>query len=206
MFQDPAKVLAVANLHDQIFANRSFESGGQSYRQEVSGTSDLSHPMVCLFLACNFINVGFGVVVFCYILLCSIDGKIEETPCNHLIFVITALAIWFPCRAYADWYMNLTDTSWISTYAAAWVLAFLLVGASAILALRMVDGTLYHRFALPAAAASAIIVAIAAIKPKLLGQSALAIAAFDPVFLAGFAITAIAILFYISSSIHQTTV
>src|SRR5271169_427564 len=101
------------------------------------------------------------------------------------------------CRAYAEWYMNLTDTSWISTYAAAWVLAFLLVGASAILALRMVEGALYHRFALPVAAASAIVAGIAAMKPKLLSQIALGIASFDPVFLAGFAITAIAVLFYI---------
>jgi hypothetical protein len=52
---------------------------------------------------------------------------------------------------------------------------------------------------------SAIVAAIAAIKPQLLTQSALAIAGLDPAFLAGFVLVAVAVLFQISSSIHQTT-
>ena len=78
---------------------------------------------------------------------------------------LPALIATFPCRAYADWFINLTDFSWISTYAAAWVLVGLFVVAAVILALRMNEGSLYHRFVLPTGVLSAILGAIAALIP-----------------------------------------
>jgi hypothetical protein len=119
-------------------------------------------------------------------------------------FVISTLAVWFPCRAYEDWYINLSDVSWIATYQAAWILLVLLVAASVMLAAKMVEGTLYHRYVIVAGAVSAVITAFAAFKKgKLLTDAALNVVAFDPTFKAGFVLIAAALLFYLSSSIHQ---
>lgn len=204
MFKDAAKMNTLARIHDQAFSTRDFSVSTQLYRKAAVGSrGDLSTPMVWLFLICNFINVGFAVLVFCYILLAAVDGRIAERTCNHLVFVLTSLAVWFPCRAYADWHMNLTDMSWVANYAAAWVLAALLLAACLIIALRMVEGTLYHRFVIPATAVSVVFGTLAAIKPKLLSQAALALSGFDAVFLAGFALVIVATLYYISTLVHQ---
>ena len=57
-----------------------------------------------------------------------------------LFFILALLSIWFPCRAYAEWYLNFTDVSWINTYQAAWVLVILLAVGCVILAIKMVPG------------------------------------------------------------------
>jgi hypothetical protein len=203
LLSGPAKVQEFAALHDKIFQDRDFGAGREIYKNETSSLP-LSHTMRRLFEICNFVDVGFGVTVFCYILLLALlPEQIDEKSCNHLVFVLACLAVWFPCRAYAEWYMNLSDTSWINTYQAAWVLAFLLVVACVILAIKMTTGSLYHRFVLPAGAISAILGGLAAFHPQWLSQGAVDLSAFQPVFKTGFALAAVALLFYISSSIHQ---
>jgi hypothetical protein len=216
MFKDVVKMNRLAELHDQTFKTDAFDTGVAEYRKaSLSNKSDLSSAMFWLFIVCNFLNVGFAVTVFCYILLASVDEvdeladgtskykQIDDRTANHLVYVITALAIWFPCRAYSDWYMNLNHMSWLSSYAAAWVLFALLVAACIVLAVRMVDGTLFHKFAIPAGAISAVIAALAAFKPVLLSRTALALSGFDPIYLGGFALIAIALLYYISTVVHH---
>jgi hypothetical protein len=119
------------------------------------------------------------------------------------VFVIVSMAVWFPCRAYAEWYMNLSDMSWINTYQAAWVLAFLLLVACVILAVKMTSGSFYQRFVIPDGAISAVLAVLAAFRPQLLSKVALDLSSFQPVFKTGFALIVVALLFYISSSIHQ---
>jgi hypothetical protein len=149
MFRDASKIAELDAIHERAFASKDFGKETTAYRLAASDTKALSQAMERVFFVCNFINVGFAIAVFCYILLVSIEGKIGADVCNHLIFVLVAMAVWFPCRAYADWYINLTDLSWLPNYAAAAVLGVLFIGAGVILALRMVEGSLYHRFAVP---------------------------------------------------------
>lgn len=203
LFSDPAKVQEFAALHDKVFEDRDFGSGREVYKNETYRLP-LSPPMKRLFIVCNFINVGFGVMVFCYILLLAlVPEPIDEKSCNHLVFGIASLATWFPCRAYAEWYMNLSDTSWINTYQAAWVLVFLLLVACVILAIKMTSGSLYHRFVIPIGVISGILGGLAAFRPQWLSRAALDLSSFDPVFKTGFALIVVAFLFYISNSIHE---
>jgi hypothetical protein len=204
MFRGTPKMAELDSVHERAFATRDFAKETAEYRALAAGDeSKLSPIMVKIFFLCNFVNVGFAISVFCYILLVSVEGQIGADECNHLIFVLVAMSVWFPCRAYADWYINLTDMSWVSTYAGAAVLAILFIGAAVILALRMVEGSLYHRFAVPAAVISAVFGAIAALKPHWLSQAAAALEGFDPVFRFAFGTIIAALLYYISSSIHQ---
>ena len=203
MLKDPAKMREFAAFHDRIFQERNFDAQRQLYQRTIASIP-LSPAMKAVFMISNFINVGFGVAVFCYILLLAVSpAQIEEKTCNHLVFVLAAMAIWFPCRAYAEWYMNLSDTSWIHTYQAAWILAVLLVVACVVLALKMANGSLYHRFVIPAGAVSVVLGAIAALKPKLLTQAALDVSTFNSTFMFAFVLILAALLFYVSSSIHQ---
>jgi len=211
MLRDTAKAAELSALHDRILADRDFiakkegrEHERQLYSQAVKGLP-LSRPMIVIFMISNFINVGFAITVFCYILLLAVyPDQIEERTCNHLVFVLAALAVWFPCRAYADWYMNLMDTSWLNSYQAAWILAVMLVVACFILAMKMVSGTLYHRFVIPVGVTGAILGGLAAVKPQLLTQAALDISSFSSVFRLALVLVVVALLFYISSSIHQS--
>ena len=204
MFRDSAKMAQLDSIHEHAFASGDFARDTEEYRRLAAGDeSKLSPTMVKIFFVANFINVGFAITVFCYILLVSVEGRIGAAVCNHLIFVLVAMAVWFPCRAYADWYINLDDMSWVSSYAAAAVLAALFFGAAVILALRMVEGSLYHRFAVPAAAISVVLGAIAALKPQWLSGAATALEGFDPVFRFAFGLIVCALLYYISNSIHQ---
>ena len=205
LLADHAKMTELATLHDHVFDTKDFESGRKLYAEGLR-TLALSRSMSRLYMVSNFFNVVFGVSVFCYLFLLTLKPeRIGERTCNHLVFVISTLAVWFPCRAYADWYMNLSDVSWIGTYQAAWILLILLVAGCIMLAAKMVEGTLYHRYVLVAGAISAVITALAAFKGKLLSSAALDIAAFDPTFKVGFVLIAAALLFYLSNSVHQRT-
>jgi hypothetical protein len=194
----------VAALHDKIFTIRQFdESHISEYRRRVAGLP-LSRPMSYLFMACNFINVGFGISVFSYIFLLTLrPEKIGETTCNHLVYVLSVSAIWFPCRAYAEWYMNLRDTSWIGTYAAYWVILALLAAACVMLAIKMVQGTLYQRYVVPVGVISGILGALAAFKGVWLSRTALVLESFDPIYKSGLVLIAFALLSYLSMSVHQ---
>jgi hypothetical protein len=203
MLADSSKMMEMAALHDHAFDTKDFESGHKSYENGVRNGA-LSKPMTRLYMISNFFNVVFGVSVFCYLFLLTLKPeKIGERTCNHLVFVISTLAVWFPCRAYADWYINLSDVSWIGTYQAAWILLILLVAGCIMLAAKMVEGTLYHRYVIVAGAISAVITGLAVFKGKLLSMAALNIAAFDPTFKVGFVLIVAALLFYLSNSVHQ---
>jgi hypothetical protein len=204
MLSDSHEMDRLAKLHADAFESGGSTLNAESYvAQARLPINKLNSNMVRLFSICNFINVSFGVFVFCYILLASVNGPIARKSCNHMIFTLVALATWFPMRAYADWFINLTDMSWVSTYAAAWVMALLLVVSCFILAMRMLKGSLYKQLAIPAASVSAVIAAIAAIKPAILSRAALAIARFDPIYTVGLALALISFLYYASMSVHQ---
>jgi len=203
LLADRSKMMEMAMLHDKVFDTKDFESGRKLYADGLRNAA-LSRSMSRLYMVSNFFNVVFGVSVFCYLFLLTLKPeRIGERTCNHLVFVISTLAVWFPCRAYADWYINLSDISWIGTYQAAWILLILLVAGCIMLAAKMVEGTLYHRYVLVAGAVSAVITALAAFKGKLLSSVALDIAAFDPTFKVGFVLIAAALLVYLSNSVHQ---
>jgi hypothetical protein len=203
LLADGSKMMEMATLHNHVFDNKGFESGRKLYEDGIRNVA-LSKPMTRLYMISNFFNVVFGVSVFCYLFLLTLKPeRIDERTCNHFVFVISTLAVWFPCRAYADWYINLSDVSWIGTYQAAWILLILLVVGCAMLAAKMVEGTLYHRYVIVAGAISAIITGLAVFKGKLLSSAALNIAAFDPTFKVGFVLIAAALLFYLSNSVHQ---
>lgn len=204
MFRDASRMFALDSLHDQAFVSSKLSTVAQEYRKEATPKrGDLSPAMLTIIFACNFLNAGFGIAVFCYILLVSMQGPVGPEVCNHLVFVLATMSLWFPCRAYADWYTNLGDFSWISTYAAAAVLAVLFIGAAIILAIRMAEGSLYHRFVVPASALSAALGALAALKPQWLSKAAVALQGYDPIYRIGFAVIIVALLYYISSTIHQ---
>ncbi|HLK03270.1 MAG TPA: hypothetical protein VKT53_02435 [Candidatus Acidoferrum sp.] len=206
MYSDRSKMRELDLFHEQALRTKDLRQGTAEYRERsMEGNVRPSRAMLAIFLVSNFLNVGFGVSVFCYILLVSVAGKIGADICNHLIFVLGALAVWFPCRVYADWFINLGDLSWIASYEAAVVILALFAVACIILALRMVDGTLYHRFVVPLGAISAVATTIIALKRDWLSKGALIFEGYDPVFRIGFAIVAVALLYYISSTIHQKT-
>lgn len=204
MYQDENKMRELNAFHEQAFKSSDLAKAAAEYHKlSAAGNTKPSSTMLAIFFACNFINVGFGVAVFCYILLVSVAGKVGAHVCNHLVFVLAAMAVWFPARAYADWFINLGDFSWISTYQAAAVIIVLFVVGSVILALRMVEGTLYHRFVIPAGAISAILAAIAAFEPPWLRIMAVTFVGYDPIYRIGLALIVVALLYYISSTIHQ---
>jgi len=204
MFRGADKMNELNKIHIEGFRSKDFSKAAQDYRKAATtGNTELSATMETIFLVSNALNVSFGIVVFCYILLAAVAGKIGADICNHLVFVLMAMAVWFPSRAYADWFINLTDFSWISTYAAAWVLVGLFVVAAVILALRMNEGSLYHRFVLPTGVLSAILGAIAALKPAWLGKGAMAVEGYDPIFRIAFATIVVGLLYYISSVVHR---
>jgi hypothetical protein len=206
MYQDATKMKQLGQLHEQAFRSSDLQKASEAYRAKTcEGNNNDSTAMLVIFFICNFMNVGFGVTVFCYILLVSVEGQIGTTVCNHLVFVLAALAVWFPSRVYADWYINLGDLSWIPKYQAAAVISLLFIAGSVILALRMVEGTLYHRFALAAGGITAIGGAIAAIKYDLFKKIAATLEQYDPIFRVGFALIFVAFLYYTSSTIHQKT-
>jgi hypothetical protein len=204
MFRDSSKMMELATLHAEAFQTKEFSKDAAKYR-DIAKTGDvaLQRAMATVFLISNFVNVSFSITVFCYILLLSLSGRIGAGICNHLVFVLAAMAMWFPARAYADWFINLTDFSWISTYAAAWVLLVLFVVGAFVLALRMNEGSLYHRFVVPTAAISGIVGTIAALKPQWLSKTALALEGYDPIFRTGLALIVIALMYYVSSTVHE---
>jgi len=129
LVSDHSKMLELASLHDHVFETKDFPSGRMLYDNGLHNVP-LSRLMSRLYMVSNFVNVVFGVSVFCYLFLLTLKPeRVGERTCNHLVFVISTLAVWFPCRAYADWYMNLSNVSWIGTYQAAWILLVLLVVA-----------------------------------------------------------------------------
>jgi hypothetical protein len=204
MYEDPNEMGKLNAFHEQAFKTSDLPHAATEYRTlSAAANKKFSPAMLVIFYFCNFINVGFGVAVFCYILLVSVAGKIGADVCNHLVFVLAALAVWFPSRAYADWFINLGNFSWISTYQAAAVIIILFVVGSIILALRMLEGSLYHRFVIPAGAISVIIGAIAALKPHWLTITALTLEGYDPIYRVGLALIIVALLYYISTTIHQ---
>jgi hypothetical protein len=204
MYEDANKMRDLNTFHAQAFkANDLTKAAAEYQARSVAGDNKYSSTMLVIFFICNFINVGFGVAVFCYILLVSVAGKVGADACNHLVFVLAALAVWFPSRAYADWFINLGNFSWISTYQAAAVIIVLFAVGAIILAIRMVEGSLYHRFVLPAGAITAILAAIATLKPHWLTLTALTLQTYDPIYRIGLALIMVALLYYISSTIHQ---
>lgn len=204
MYEDVNKMKQLNAFHEQAFKTNTLPKAAAEYRTHFgSGDMKLSPAMLVIFFTCNFINVGFGVAVFCYILLVSVAGRVGTDVCNHLVFVLAALSVWFPSRGYADWFINLDDFSWISTYQAAAVILVMFAVGSIILALRMVEGSLYHCFVLPAAAISGILGGIAALKPRWLALAALTLEGYDPIYRIGLALIIVALLSYISSTIHQ---
>jgi hypothetical protein len=206
MLAEAQKMKGAAALHDTIFQNRQFDERHISEYKRATAGLPLSRPMSYLFMTCNFINVGFAVSVFCYIFLLILrPEKIGEATSNHLVFVLSVSAIWFPCRAYAEWYMNLRDTAWIGTYAAYWVLLVLLAVACIMLAIKMVQGTLYQRYVVPVGVISSILGALAAFKGEWLSKAALVLEGFDPTFKSGLVLIAFALLCYLSMSVHQKT-
>lgn len=204
MYRDAKKMMDLDAAHERAFLSSDLAKAAAEYKTLSSAASrDFSPAMFTIFFACNFINVAFGVALFCYILLVSVAGKVGSDACNHLVFVLAAAAVWFPARGYADWFINVGDFSWISTYQAAAVMLFLFTVGCILLALRMVEGTLYHRFVLPAGAITAVIGSLAAFKPHWLSKTALTFEGYDAIYRIGLALVVVALLFYISSTVHQ---
>lgn len=204
MFQDTAKMRELVDLHTKGFASKDLPKAAAEYKQRATaGDMHWARAMFVIFFASNFFNVAFGIAVFCYIVLASVAGRIGADVCNHLVFVLAALALWFPCRMYADWFINLSDFSWLASYAAAWILLVLFVVGAFVLALRMNEGSLYHRFVIPTTVISAVLAALAAWKAPLLTKIAIAFEGYHPIFRMSFALIVISLLFYVSSTIHE---
>lgn len=204
MFQDTAKMRELVDLHSKGFESKDLPKAAAEYKERATA-GDMNWPraMFVIFFVSNYVNVAFGIAVFCYIVLASVAGRIGADVCNHLVFVLAASAVWFPCRMYADWFINLSDFSWIASYAAAWILLVLFVVCAFVLALRMNEGSLYHRFVIPTTVISAVVAALAAWKAPLLTKIAAAFEGYHPIFRMSFALIVIALLFYVSSTIHQ---
>ena len=81
-----------------------------------------------------------------------LSDKGDEPATNHLIFVVTALFLWIPCRIYADWHMNLGTCGWWSRYTARFIIVIGVIACCFVLGFNMVSGSLYRRFVIPAGA------------------------------------------------------
>lgn len=208
MFTDAAKVRELAALHAQAFKSKDLSKdlpkAVEQYKdREKAGDMRLSPAMAAVFFFSNLVNVAFSITVFCYIVLASVAGKIGADVCNHLVFVLAALGVWFPCRAYADWFINLNDFSWIASYAAAAVLLVLFIVGALVLALRMNEGSLYHRFVVPTGVISAVVGALAVWKSTWLSRTAMAFEGYDPIFRIALGLIVIGLLYYVSNTVHQ---
>lgn len=169
--------------------------------------------MVTAFAFFNFINVGFGVLLLCYIVFLAIPvsgtvhgpaGKIDATVTNHLTFVITALFLWIPCRVYADWHMNFGTFDWWSSYTALLVIGIGLSACCFVLGFNMVSGTLYSHFVVTVGAFAAVCGVLIAWK----GPSIAAVAQNFSIWSTGYKVRVSLIfclvLWYVADTVHQT--
>lgn len=221
MVRDAALMWQLNSIHTTAFATGSLPTGKQQYatllREHLApGQADppLSLPMVAAFSGFNFINVGFGILLLCYIIFLAIpvqqplgqpfSDKISEPVTNHLIFVITALFLWIPCRIYADWHMNFGTFDWWSSYTALFVIAIGLVACCFVLAFNMASGSLYTRFVIPAAAMTTACGIVFALKPAVIGRVAQNFSGWPAGYQISLGLIFCFVLWYIASTVHQT--
>ena len=84
------------------------------------------------------------------------------------------------------------------------VLGILLVGCCFIIGFNMAAGSLYTRFVAPAAVIASSIAGVAAWKHEILEAIAGNFSSWDAVYKIGAAVVILALVFYVSSTIHQT--
>ncbi len=212
MFRDSAIRTQLNSVYAQAFKSHQLNSGLAEYRKVLSHNPPPSTLMIGAISIFNFINAGCGVAVFCYVWLLATplrgpDGlrqeKIPPDVTNHLIFTITAFAVWFPCRAYADWHMNFGTVDWLRSYTAAIVLAVMLLACCFIVGFNMAAGSLYARFVAPVGVTASLLGAVAAWKPWVLPSIARSFSSWDAVFQIATGMLFCIVVFYVSSTIHQ---
>jgi hypothetical protein len=174
----------------------------------------LSIAMVTAFAFFNFVNVGFGVLLLCYIIFLAIpvslnreltSGKISETVTNHLTFVITALFFWIPCRVYADWHMNFATFDWLSSYTALLVIAIGLCACCFVLGFNMVSGSLYTHFVVPAGAFVTVCGVLVAWKRPIVAAVAQNFSAWPTVSKISVGLIFCLVLWYVADTVHQVS-
>jgi len=211
--------------HKTAFAANSVPSminGKQQYvglliRNAAPGQTEplLSIPMVIAFEFFNFVNVGFGILLLCYIIFLAIpapvdsqqatSGKIDQTVTNHLTFVITALFIWIPCRVYADWHINFATFDWWSSYTPLLVIAIGLCACCFVLGFNMVSGSLYTHFIVPAGAFATACGVLFAWKPPIIAAVAHNFSAWPTLSKVSVGLIFCLVLWYVADAVHQVS-
>ena len=221
MVRDAALMWQLDSIHRTAFATDSLASGKQQYaallrehRAPNNADPTLSIPMVAAFELFNFINVGFGVLLLCYIIFLAIpvrvDGvavsdKIDDRVTNHLIFTITALVFWIPCRIYADWHINFGTFDWWSNYTALFIIALGLVACCFVLGFNMASGSLYKRFVIPAGAVGTACGIVVAWKRPVIAAIARNFSTWPTISKVSLGFMFWLVLWYVASTVHQTS-
>jgi hypothetical protein len=223
MVRDAKLMWQLHSIHRSAFATNDLDNGKRQYvsllRQNLAANSadpSLSMPMVAAFELFNFINVGFGVLVLCYIIFLAIpvapspgqpvSDKIDERVTNHLIFVVTALFLWIPCRIYADWHMNFATFDWWSSYTALLTIVIGLVACCFVLGFNMASGSLYKRFVVPAAAMATVCGIVFAWKPGVIAIVAQKFSLWPTAFKISAGFIFCFVLWYVADTVHQVVV
>jgi hypothetical protein len=214
MVRDKALMWQLNTIHRTAFAENDMTAGKQQYvsllmQHSAPRQADppLSIPMVAAFEFFNFVNVGFGVLLLCYIIFLAIpvssgnhqpaSGKIDET--------ITALFLWFPCRVYADWHMNFATFNWWSSYTALLVIVIGLCACCFVLGFNMVSGSLYTHFVVPAGAFATVCGVVFAWKPAIIAAVAQYFAAWPTVSKVSVGLIFCLVLWYVADTVHQVS-
>jgi hypothetical protein len=222
MVRDKALMWQLNTIHRTAFADNSMTTSKQQYvslliQRRNPGQSDppLSIPMVAAFEFFNFVNVGFGVLLLCYIIFLAIpvssgnnqptSGKIDETVTNHLTFVITALFLWIPCRVYADWHMNFGNFDWWSSYTALLVIGIGLCACCFVLGFNMVSGSLYSHFVVPVGAFVTVCGVLVAWKRPIIAAVAQNFSAWPTVSKVSVGLIFCLVLWYVADTVHQVS-
>ena len=221
MVRDAGLMWRLDSIHRTAFATNSLTNGRQLYttllrEHRAANQADpvLLKPTVAAFDLFNFINVGFGILLFCYVIFLAIpveravglpvSDKIDEPVTNHLIFVVTALFLWIPCRIYADWHMNFGTFDWWSSYTALFIIVIGLVACCFVLGFNMASGSLYKRFVIPAAALTPACGIVFAWKPTVIAAVARNFSAWPTASKIALGLMFCSVLWYIASTVHQT--
>jgi hypothetical protein len=220
MVRDEALIWRLDSVHRTAFATGDLANGKEQYTALLQNNREpqkvdpaLSTPMVAAFDLFNFVNVGFGVLLLCYIIFLAIPtkstaspNKIDEKATNHLIFTITALLLWIPCRVYADWHINFGTFDWWTSYAALIVIAIGLIACCFVLGFNMASGSLYKRFVIPAGAVSTVCGVVLAFKYQTVTAIARNFSVWPTISKVSLGFIFCLVLWYVASTVHQTTI
>jgi hypothetical protein len=211
MFADERRT-GLDALHEQILSMVFHEDSEEqrkeqedAYRKIATGNGTMAKSASYYTIALTSALNGMFVVFIGWYLFCEamILGR-QAVNDDHVTFIITVLALWFPCRAYAEWYRDFGSMRWMENYDIFWVLAMLLVMMILVLKLasEVQTGMLVSNLRWVSVILVSGIAALAKIKPEIIKEALRGIYNFGVLFQITLGLMCVSFLLFVFNSIH----